>query len=335
MTLSIIIVNWNSKDYVRRCIESIRRSTDVPSCEVFVVDSASYDGCGEMLAREFPAARFMQCPENVGFARANNMAFAQSTGDVVLFLNPDTEVAGTAIAALWDAVTRAPDAGAVGARLLNTDGSVQTSCVQCIPTIANQLFDAEIFRRAFPRLGCWGLDPLLAPGRAPVEVEAVSGACLMVSRAVFERVGRFSEDYFLYTEDLDLCYKFRRSGRRNYYAPGATVVHHGGRSSARNDSIRATVLMRESVHHFLRKVHGQGYAAGFRGLLGLSAAGRVAVLLALLPWQRLRGHAAATRLSLRKWSAILQWTLGTAAARVAPANGSNEGHSLCAASPAN
>lgn len=308
--LSVIIVNWHSKDYLRKCLQSLYANTRGIAFEVIVVDGASFDGCGEMLAREFPAVRFVQAGQNLGFARANNLGFEQSQGDCVLFLNPDTEIVGGAINTLHDFLKKTGDAGIAGAKLLNTDGSVQTSCIQKFPTIANQFFDAEILRRAFPRLPFWGIAPLYSGAETPAAVEVISGACLMLRRASFAKIGRFSDDYFLYAEDLDLCYKTRLAGLRNYYVPAAAIIHHGGGSSRQTQGVFSTVMMRESVARFLKKFRGGGYGAAFRASVALGALGRLALLLVLFPIRLLRGEAAAARDAIRRWTAILKWTLG-------------------------
>jgi len=151
--LSIVIVNWNSADYVRRCVQAIRHNSPAFSYEIVVVDSGSFDRCGEMLNREFPEVRFVQSQSNVGFASANNLGAGLAMGRFLLFLNPDTEVVGDALDKLVKALEQQPDAGLAGARLLNTDGSLQTSCIQSFPTILNQVLDCEWLRRLFPRAG--------------------------------------------------------------------------------------------------------------------------------------------------------------------------------------
>ena len=127
--LAIIIVNWNSKDYVARCVESIARCTLDINHEIVVIDSGSFDGCGELLGRIAPSARFIQNADNVGFAAANNIAARTSRSEWLLFLNPDTEVSPDAIQQLLDASRSLENAGILGTRLLNTDGTLQTSCV--------------------------------------------------------------------------------------------------------------------------------------------------------------------------------------------------------------
>src|SRR4029077_17383442 len=204
LDLSIIVVNWNSAEFVRRCVGSIRDHTAGLTYEILVIDNASFDGCDTVLKQYAPDATYIQSIDNSGFARANNRAFRASRGSSLLFLNPDTEIVGSAIYLLYRALQHLPRAGAVGARLLNSDRSLQKSCIQSFPTILNQALDSEYFRRKWPASVLWGTKPLLHDNREAAEVEAISGACLMIKRDVFERVGEFTEDYFMYAEDIDL-----------------------------------------------------------------------------------------------------------------------------------
>jgi GT2 family glycosyltransferase len=308
--LSIIIINWNSAGYVRKCVASIRRETRDLDYEIIVVDSASYDGCGEMLAREFPGVRFIQCDKNVGFARANNLGFDQSHGDCVLFLNPDTELVGPAINQLHRALMKLEDAGIVGARLLNTDGTLQTSCIQTFPTILNQVLDAEILRRVFPRLPFWGMAPLFVSNEEPAGVQMISGACMMMRRPAFERMGRFSEDYFMYSEDADLCYKSERSGCRNYYVPKAVIVHHGGGSSQQSRNEFSAVMMRESIWLYFTKTKGRPYGLCYRASMMLAAVCRLVLLALVFPVRWFFPGGASANGPFRTWLAIFNWSVG-------------------------
>src|SRR5579862_9544021 len=134
IALSIIIVNWKSCDFLRKCIQSIDSNKGSLMLEVVVVDNASYDGSKEMLAGEFPSVVFVQNDKNQGFAHANNLGYQHSRGRNLLFMNPDTEVIGDALARLVTVVETTPDAGVIGARLLNDDSTLQTSCVQAFPS---------------------------------------------------------------------------------------------------------------------------------------------------------------------------------------------------------
>jgi GT2 family glycosyltransferase len=309
MDLSIIIVNWNSKEYLRKCLASIRAQPGVPDQEIVVIDSASHDGAGQMLAEHFPEVRFIQANRNLGFARANNDAFDVSTGRHVLFLNPDTEVVGSAVATMIERLRTLPDAGSVGCRLVNGDGTVQTSCIQSMPTILNQVLDCEFLRARSLKSGLWGMAPLYTDRDQPSAVEAISGACVMLKREVFERVGRFSEDYFMYAEDMDLSYKVTQAGYRNYYLPSATVVHHGGGSSARAANNFSTVMLREAIWRFLRKTRGRAYALGYRAGMFVTALVRLALLVVGYPVHSICRCGSDWAGSLRKWSAVVRWSV--------------------------
>ena len=310
MDLSIIIVNWNSSDYVRNCLASIYANTTGLDFEVVVVDSGSFDGCEKMMQQQFPAARFVQSQENIGFARSNNLAFRHTAGDYVLFLNPDTEVVGPAIRLLWEQARQLPRAGAVGCQLLNSDRSLQTSCIQSFPTVMNQAFDSEILRKLFPKSAWWGIAPLYSNTATPQPAEAISGACILMKRAVFADVGQFSTDYFMYAEDIDLCYKTRQKNYTNFYVATANIVHHGDGSVRQAKTNFATVMAVESLSRFFRKYHGGFYARAYRTAMLLTAIGRLSVLGVVKFARSLRTGPAGAGHAAGKWRAIFRWAVG-------------------------
>ena len=306
--LSIIIVNWNSAEYLHRCLGSIFSTCRGLHFEVLVADNASYDGCAEMLAQSFPQVHFLQFPKNLGFAAANNLAFAFSTGRNVLFLNPDTALVGDALSRMLDGLAAAPDAGIVGPRLLAPDFSPQWNCMRCVPTILNQLLDSSFSRKMLP--GWWGFDAVARESHQPASVQVVPGTCLMVRRDVFAQTGLFNRAYFMYVEDVDLCCQAHKLGWNTYYVHDAVVIHHGGASSRRQEySAFSAVLMRESVKKFLSATRGRVYAATYRAATGLGALCRLllggAVWLAADRAQRPLWRAATT-----KWLRVLRWSLG-------------------------
>jgi len=308
MDLSILIVNWKSAAYVRKCLRSLEANPIGMSVEIVVVDGGSFDECGEMIAKEFPYVKFVQSPDNVGFGRSNNLAFSHSTGKTILLLNPDTEVCGDALRVLYDALQTLPNAGAVGAKLLNTDLSLQTSCVMAYPTVLNQALDSEFLRARTRNSKLWGVQSLFNNSLEPSSIEAISGACVMLHRAIFEQVGGFEPRYFMYGEDVDLSFKIHKAGYQLYYVPKAEIVHHGGGSSSGAKSTFSTVMMRESVRLFLRLRRGPISAAMYSVFLGASAVSR----LALCSLKALAGGKKPSRSipSINKWLAILRWSLG-------------------------
>jgi GT2 family glycosyltransferase len=308
--LSIVIVNWNSKNFVRECLRSLCDQVRILAYEVIVVDSASFDGCGEMLATEFPDVHFIQSQENLGFAKSNNLGVIHARAKTLLLLNPDTMVLNSAIESLFAAFTHQAAAGIMGCRLLNTDRTLQTSCVQSFPTILNQMIDSEFLRGLSKNSHLWGMRPLYAPGNGPHLAEAISGACMMVSKQIFDRVSGFSTHFFMYAEDMDLCYKVKQAGYSNYYFGGAEIVHHGGGSSQHAGSAFSNVMIRHSVHKFLKQTRGALYGFGFRCGMAASAVGRCFGLILCLPLALARGRMVYWRSSCGKWIAILRWGLG-------------------------
>lgn len=311
MKLSIICVNWNSVDYLRECIASIYEHTRDLSFEIIVVDSASPQGGVDALKVSFPDITIIKCETNVGFAAANNVGFRKSSGEYILFLNPDTKLVGPAINGMLERVKDLENPGIVGCRLLNADNSVQLTSIQKFPTILNQFLDLEYFQVRWPACSLWDIAPLFASDVKVAEVEVISGACMLVPRGAFEKIGLFTEDYFMYAEDIDLNYKARRAGFRNYYIGDATIVHYGGKSSSRQEvSYWATLMKYRAMKKLFENTKGGLYAFLYRTSMGVSAVGRLMILAAAYPLGNLLGKKSAVRAAMRKWKVILQWALG-------------------------
>ena len=313
MQLSVIIVNWNSLAFLRECLRTFYRETTGLSFEIIVVDNHSPEGGIATLRGQFPDIQIIESDRNLGFAAANNLGFAHSSGETLLFLNPDTAIIGAAVSVMAEQLRALPDAGIVGARLLNSDGTMQTSCIQTFPTILNQLLDIEFLRVRWPACSLWNIAPLYSRETKPSPVEVISGACMMMKRTVFERAGKFSEDYFMYAEDLDLSYKVMRLGLRNYYVGDAEVVHYGGGSSSQKSvSQWSTTMKLRAVEKFCSKTHGRLYGLCYRGAMGGAAIGR----LLAIGLCRLFGSLVANRKALEsawsKWAAVLRWSVGMA-----------------------
>lgn len=305
--LSIIIVNWNSKNYVRECLRTVEKHVTSAN-EIIVVDGASFDGCAEMIAAEFPAVRFVQSQSNVGFGRCNNLGAKHANGDYLLFLNPDTEVTPGALEALLEVSVADSEVGLVGARLLNTDGSLQTSSVQALPTPHNQALDSNFLRRLFPGWRLWGTYAAYSSSK-PVPVEAVSGACMLLPRELFDRIGGFCPHYFMYAEDMHLCWDVSRLGRRVVYQPVANIIHHGGGASHGTFSRFSCLENRRAVHHFITTRQGPTGGYAYRALVGASAVARLVLLVSTFaistPTRR-----AILRSSINRWWTTLRWASG-------------------------
>jgi len=303
MELSIISVNWNSVNYLRECIASIYEHTRGITFEIVVVDNASPEGGVDVLKQQFPEIVLIKSSENLGFAGANNLGVRRSKGKCVLFLNPDTKLVNPAINIMLQRLQSLPDAGIIGCRLLNGDLSVQTSSIMRFPGILNQVLQSEYLRLRWPNFPLWGIGPLFSNNSAPAKVEIISGACMMIRREVFEKVGMFSEEYFMYAEDMDLCCKVTRAGFANYYVGGGEIVHFAGASSPREWRL---IMKTRAELRLCAKFRGRFYALLFRIMLALNAVLRLFVVTVLLLFRRIvRGQEVSNAASV-KYRAILK-----------------------------
>ena len=250
--LSVIVVSWNTAALLAQCLRSVEATACNLSCEVVVVDNGSSDGSQAMLREQFPTVRLVQNSANLGFARASNQGFALSRGRYGLLLNSDAILLPDAVPAMLKVAEADPRTGIVGARLLNGDGSFQASYTPFPSLLREFLILSGLGRLLFGR---W------YPSRGPEEeagpqvVDYVEGACMLVRREAFEAVGGLDEQYFMYAEEVDLCYAMRQKGWRVYYQPSAKVIHLGGGSSRKRPVERECHLYQSRVR-FCRKHYG-------------------------------------------------------------------------------
>lgn len=251
--LSIVIVNWNTLEMLRECLASVRASEGGRAAEVIVIDNASEDGSADMVATEFPETRLIRNAENRGFAAANNQGFAIARGRHILLLNSDTLVHGDVLADSVAWLDVHPEVGAMGCRVLNTDGSVQLTC-SMYPSILNQLLQAS---------GLWKLRRPRFFGRFLMTdwqrdsermVETISGCYLLVRARVIEEVGPLDEDFFFFGEETDWCRRMRDAGWKLAFAPVGEITHHGS-ASVRKLNHRRDVMLTEAIVRLHRK-HG-------------------------------------------------------------------------------
>jgi GT2 family glycosyltransferase len=306
MDLSIIFVNWNSVNYLRECITSIYEHTSGIAYEIVVVDNASPEGEVDALKEMFPEIVLIKSATNLGFAGANNVGFLESKGRCVLFLNPDTKLINPAINIALQELDSLPDAGIVGCKLLNADMSVQTSSIMKFPGILNQVFQSEVLRLRWPSFPLWNIGPLLSNDPTPAKVEVITGACMMMRREVFANVGMFSEEYFMYAEDVDLCWKVLRAGFTNYYTGEGNIIHYGGVSSPREWQ---TVMKTKAEQQLQVKFRGHFYGFLFRSALALNAALRLALLATMSLFQKSGNGKEKSNTTVIKYRAILKTLL--------------------------
>jgi hypothetical protein len=252
LDLSVVIVSWNTRELLRRCLQSLERELVGIDAEVFVVDNNSWDGSPDMVADEFPWVNLVRNKTNRGFAAANNQAIRFSEGRRILLLNPDTEVHPNAIRTLLEFLDDHPAAGVVAPQLLNSDGSVQRSC-RAFPTFESMLYELIGLSRLFPNQTRFRQYKMLDFDHSyEREVDQPEGACLLVRREVIESIGMLDEGYFMLFEEVDWCYMIKEAGWEIWFTPTAQVVHHHGQS-IKQVKVKMIFCSHRGLYRFWRK----------------------------------------------------------------------------------
>ncbi len=277
--VSIVIVNWKTPRLLANCLESVFSDSRSADFEVWVVDNASGDGSVEMLAERFPQVKVIANQANVGFPKACNQAIALSSGRFILLLNPDTLVVEDAISRLADFLDVRTDCGAVGPKILNRDGTLQLACRRAFPDPLAAFFRVTYLSRLFPGV------PLFAKynltHKSPdelLEVDGLSGSCMMVRRAAADDVGLLDEEWFMYGEELDWCWRIKQSGRTIFYYPESIIYHYHGAAS-RLRPVRATIALHHGLHLFYRKNVAPKYWLPFNWLIYTAIWTRAAIFV--------------------------------------------------------
>jgi GT2 family glycosyltransferase len=228
--LSVIIVSWNTKDLLRRCLVALKQELTGIDAEVFVVDNNSADGSAAMVAAEHQWVKLIANDANLGFAKANNQAMKIAQGSYILLLNPDTEVQPGAINTLLKFLPEHRQAAIVAPQLLNSDGTIQRSC-RAFPTFLNMLYELVGLSKFFPNVSTFRAYKMLDWNHDDErQVDQPEGACLLLRRKVIEEVGTLDEGFFMLFEEVDWCYRIKKAGWQIWFTPKAKVVHHYGQS---------------------------------------------------------------------------------------------------------
>ena len=264
MQLTVVIVNWNTRDVLESCLQSLVRHTRKPSFEVFVVDNASADGSSRMVAESFPGVRLIANDENVGYARANNQAIRLAKGDYIALLNPDTLLIEDVFSSLIETSETDRSIGVIGPRIVREDRvTIQHACARRLPTLFFSFCRLSGLHRAFPNTRLFGGEYMTYwDHRDSRSVESLLGACMMARRTALDEVGLLDENQFLYGDDIDWCKRFLMHGWRVYYSADTKVIHYGGRSSEQA-VLRTGLASAETLRYYFRKHHGKTRAWSF------------------------------------------------------------------------
>lgn len=231
MKLAIVIVNYNVKYYLHQCLMSVEKAIRDFTCDVIVVDNCSSDGSVEYLRKMHPGVRFIENSENVGFARANNIAIRESNSDYVLLLNPDTLITEETLSSCLAFMDQHPKAGVLGLKMLKENGTFALESRRGVPTPSTAFCKMCGFTSLFPKSRRFGKYYMQYLDKEEVNrIEIVSGAFAFLRRQCLNETGYLDEDYFMYGEDIDLSYRILKRGWENYYLP-TPILHYKGEST--------------------------------------------------------------------------------------------------------
>ena len=259
MRLSVVFLSYNTRDLTRQALSSVLAAAEGLEVEIFVVDNASVDGSADMVAEEFPQVKLICNEANVGFAAGNNVALRQVTGEYVLLINTDTIVRRDALHTMVEFLDEYPEAGACGCKILDPDGTLQLDSRRGFPTPLAAFCKMSGLSRLFPK------HPLIAhyhltylDPEQTTEVEVLSGSCMMVRKSAMDEVGLLDEDYFMYGEDIDWCYRFHQAGWKIYYVPTTAIIHFRG-ESGRGTPLKILYRKSQAMSIFVNKHMAQRY----------------------------------------------------------------------------
>jgi len=279
--LSIIIVNWNVSELLYKTLKAIvKNPPTTENYEVIVIDNKSSDNSCEMVKKYFPKTILIENKENKGFGSANNQGLSIAKGSVILFLNPDTEVQAGALDLYIEKLNSSKEIGAMGVKLLNNDKSIQPSCKR-FPDLDTVVYNSFFFDVLFPKSKVFGgYEMSWFDYNQEIEVDQPMGAALGVRKDVLDKVGWFDENFFMYFEEVDLCFRVKKAGFKIVYYPQAEIIHHGGRSTSQAQ-MNMNSAWYKSFFQYLRK-NKQYPSSVIIFFLSLLVVGKIITILALI-----------------------------------------------------
>ena len=290
--LDVVIVSYRCQALLRQCLESLRSYTASRPTSVSVVDNASGDGTAEMVRSHFPEVRLFACDRNLGFSAANNLAIRAGTKEYVLALNPDTRVTGGSLDLLLDLMDELSEVAVCGPRLILEDGTFDHAARRSFPTPLSALGHFTGVGRGAGARGT------LAAYRAPEvdrgAVDAVNGAFMLMRRTALDEVGLFDEGYWMYMEDLDLCYRLKQAGWVTWYEPDATVFHVKAASSGKNRKPRLNYAFHYGMFRFYRKHYAAGNSVAVNAAVYVGIAVKLVISVAASASRRRLGNDSAS-----------------------------------------
>ena len=280
MDISVVILSWNDKQYLKVCLQSLKDATKSRTMEIIVVDNASTDGSPEMVKTLFPDVKIIRNAENLGFPKGNNIGMQASRGRYVYLLNSDTKVFPGCLDALADYMDQNPTVGMVGPKILNRDLTHQSSCRR-FPTLWNNFCETTGLTKIFPESKFFsGEHMFYFKGDRLMDVDVLVGCFWAIRRAAVNEFGLLDEGFFMFAEDLDWCKRFWEAGWRVVFCPDAQAIHYRGGSSAKKDAVWLALTQQRSILRYWKKHHSAAAGFGIRCLMFAHKISRWGIALA-------------------------------------------------------
>lgn len=308
--LSVCVVNYNTKYLLGQCLSSLLEHSEGLDVEIVVVDNHSWDESVNMIKRDFPEVKLIANKRNTGYAHAVNQAIKLSRGDFILVLNSDTVVLPATLLQTLQFMDHQKDAGIVGCRVLNPDKTLQKSC-RSFPSILNYIYENFYFDRLFSQSRWFGR-PFMSYFKYDEirEVDVVLGAFMMTRRELVDQIGGMDEQFFMYSEETDYCYRAKQNGWKVYFYPDAEIIHFGGQST-QDASVRMFIELHKSHLRYASKYQGKGYMFVVKIILMCGIVVRVFIsfVVCILDFLGKKNPDESKRRLTRYWRA-LKWHFG-------------------------
>ena len=275
MKLSVIIVSYNVKDYIKQCIRSIYKSNlDNDLLEVIVIDNDSYDGTVQDIQSSFPNVSIIENKSNKGFAKAVNVGIKQSNGDFICLLNPDVIIKDNTFSTLIEYLESNKNTGCIGPKVLNVDGTVQHSCKRSFPTPLNAVFRLFSIDKIFPKSKIFGKYNLTYLDVNKIhKVDAISGAFMMFNKKIVTEIGLLDENFFMFAEDIDFCYRIKNKGYDIIYNPNAEIMHYKG------ESVKSAPYDMVNIFYNAMEIYFKKYSKNYYGWKMMSVFVKIGLFL--------------------------------------------------------
>lgn len=258
--LSICIVTYKARDWLKQCLESLGKNTQLSPIEVVVVDNGSNDGVRQMLVENFPDVQLIENEHNEGYTRPMNQSLKKASGRYLMQLNPDTVILPDSVDSLIRFMEQNPVVGICGPKVLNKDGSFQKQCRRGEPRPLAVLSYFLGLARFFPNVKQFGEYLLEYEDEdAVIEVDALSGSCMLIRRNVIDQIGYLDEQFYAYQEDTDICRRARLAGWKVYYYPESQIIHYGGQGGSRVKPFQSIIEWHKSYWRYYKKHFAKDY----------------------------------------------------------------------------